>query len=72
MTAEEMRKAFLARWIPYGMNLLSRAEALGVDWQNTSLEKLETAVIFAEAFATPDEYKQDFDSLFTSKQRIKS
>ena len=67
MTAEEMRKAFLARWIPYGMNLLGRAEALGVDWQNTSLEKLETAVVFAEAFATPDEYKQDFDSLFNVK-----
>lgn len=58
MNQDEMRKAFLARWIPYGMNLLARAEGLGVDWQNTSLEKLETAVVFAEAFATPDEYKE--------------
>lgn len=58
MTAEEMRKAFLARWIPYGMNLLARAEGHGLDWKNMNLAKLETAVIFAEAFATPDEYKE--------------
>lgn len=51
------REKFLARWIPYGMKLLARAEAHGIEWQNMPLEKLEAAVICAEEFATPDEYK---------------
>ena len=57
MIHEERRKAFLKRWIPMGMKLLARAEAYGVDWENIPLEKLETAIIFAEEFAMPDEYK---------------
>lgn len=57
MIPEARRKAFLARWIPMGMKLLARAEAYGVDWENQPLEKLEAAVIFAEEFAMPDEYK---------------
>ena len=51
---------------------MNRAEAVGVDWENTPIEKLEAAIIFAEAFAMPDEYKQDFDSLFTNNQRKES
>lgn len=57
MTSAEKRKQFLKRWIPYGMDLLIRAEAYGIDWEHISLEKLEAAILFAEEFATPDEYK---------------
>lgn len=57
MSRDEARKAFLARWIPYGINLMNRADALGIGWNNISLDKLDAAVIFAEELATPDEYK---------------
>lgn len=57
MTRDEARKASLARWIPYGMKMMTRAEALGVDWENIPMEKLGAAILFAEEFATPDEYK---------------
>lgn len=59
MTREEKRQAFLKRWIPYGINLLARAEAHGVDWEKISLEKLEAEVLFAEEWATPDEFKSN-------------
>ena len=54
---KETRDAFLAKWIPYGMNLLARAEAHGVDWSRMPTEQIEGAVILAEEWATPDEYK---------------
>lgn len=59
MTAEEMRKKFLARWIPYGVKLLARAEGNGVDWENCPMERLVGEIITAEEFATPDEYKSN-------------
>lgn len=59
MTSAEKHKRFLARWIPYGKNLLARAEAHGIDWENIPLEKLEAKIIFHEEWATPDEYKSN-------------
>ena len=59
MTRDAARKAFLARWIPYGIGLMNRADAMGIDWNNISLDKLDAAVIFAEELATPDEYRNN-------------
>jgi len=57
MTKAEAQTKFKAKLIPWGMRLMNRAEAVGVDWENLPVEKLEAAVIFAEVFAMPDEYK---------------
>jgi hypothetical protein len=65
MTKAEAQKAFKARLIPWGMKLMNRAEAHGVDWERLPIEKLEAAVIFAEELATPDEYK---NNPFTTNQ----
>lgn len=54
---KETRARFLARWIPFGIHLANRAEALGVDWDCCSMEELTSRIILAEEFATPDEYK---------------
>lgn len=59
MTKAEAQTAFKAKLIPWGMNLMNRAEAHGIDWQNISMSKLEAAVLFAEEFAAPDEYKSN-------------
>lgn len=57
-TMEEAKAEFLARWIPWGIRLLYRAEALGIDWRATLLEDLRPKVLEAEAFAMPEEYAE--------------
>ena len=54
MSPAEKRKKFLARWIPYGMKKLTRAEQYGIDWENMPIEKLEAEIIFAEEFSSPE------------------
>ena len=54
---KETRDAFLARWIPWGMAKLARAEAFGIPWERIPLEQLDDHINLAEEFATPDEYK---------------
>ena len=51
LTPEEKKKAFLKRWIPWGIAKLIRAEAYGIDWENIPLENLEMKIILAEEFA---------------------
>jgi hypothetical protein len=65
---EMARAEFKGRWIAYGMHLFNRAEALGVDWRNMSLEKLPAAIDFAEEFATPDEYKRNPFPVYQEKE----
>lgn len=57
MTKAEAQTKFKAKLIPWGMRLMNRAEEFGIDWENLPISKLEAAVIFAEAFSMPDEYK---------------
>ncbi|HLP30287.1 MAG TPA: hypothetical protein VK465_07005 [Fibrobacteria bacterium] len=54
---KEAREKFLARWIPWGMAKLARAEAYGIPWERIPLEQLDDHIHLAEEFATPDEYK---------------
>lgn len=54
LTPEEKKKAFLARWIPFGLRKLAKAEAFGLDWENIPFEKLDFEIIAAEQFAAPD------------------
>lgn len=63
--------AFKSWWIRYGMNLFNRAEAHGVDFLKFRPEQFSGAVIQAEEFATPDEYKTrgKFEDLFPITQR---
>lgn len=58
MTPAEKRKKFLARWIPIGMKMLSRAEEYGIDWERMPLEKLEAEIIFAEEFSAPEPVRE--------------
>lgn len=53
----EARREFLSRWIPYGIDLLTRAEAHGLDWRNIRMEQLDAHIIFAEEWARPEEDK---------------
>jgi hypothetical protein len=55
----EARKEFMRRWLAYGSQVFARAEAHGVEWRNLRMEQVEPAVILAEEFAAPDEYKRN-------------
>ncbi|OGT58056.1 MAG: hypothetical protein A3E01_06600 [Gammaproteobacteria bacterium RIFCSPHIGHO2_12_FULL_63_22] len=59
---EEAKKRFLKRAIPFMLAKFYRAEALGVDWENTMLEHLDAHIILAEEFAKPTEYVEDWQS----------
>jgi hypothetical protein len=63
---EAKAAAFKAYWLKYGMSLFNRAEAHGVKWLDIKPDQLSAAVILAEEFATPDEYKTrgKFEDLF--------
>lgn len=51
--------AFKARWIPYGMALKARGDALGVEWRGKSMEKYEAEICFYETLALPEGEMQD-------------
>lgn len=57
---DERRKEFLARWIPYGMNLFARAEAYGLDWNKIPMEQLSATIILTEEWARPSDYQDPF------------
>lgn len=65
---EAARAEFKGRWIAYGMNLFNRAEAHGVDWRHLRMEQVEAAVIMAEEFVTPDEYKRNPFPIYQEKE----
>jgi hypothetical protein len=58
MTPAEKRKIFLARWIPYGLKKLSRAEEYGIPWDKLPIEKLEGQIVFAEEFSAPEPVRE--------------
>ena len=62
MTRDEARKKFMARLIPYGMGLMKRADAHGIEWQSIPMEQLLVHIILAEEFSTPDEYRGGADN----------
>lgn len=57
-TMEATKAEFMSRWIPWGIRLLYRAEAHGIDWRALPLEDLRAAVLEAEQFAMPEEYAE--------------
>jgi hypothetical protein len=65
---EAKAAAFKAGWIKYGMSLFNRGEAHGVNFLDYRPDQYAAAVILAEEWATPDEYKTrgKFEDLFPS------
>jgi hypothetical protein len=64
--------AFKHYWMKWGMHLFNKAEAHGVNFLDYKAEQFSAAVILAEEWATPDEYKTrgKFEDLFpTTSQR---
>jgi len=67
---EAKAAAFKAYWLKWGMHLFNRGEAVGVNFLDYRAEQYSGAVIQAEEFATPDEYKTrgKFEDLFPIHQ----
>lgn len=57
-TMEAAKAEFMSRWIPWGIRLLYRAEAHGIDWRCIPLEDLRSAVLEAERFSMPEAWQE--------------
>jgi len=54
VTKAEDDRDFKARWIPFGMRLKARADALGIDWRGLDLENYIAVIQAAEKWAQPE------------------
>lgn len=53
-TKAEDDSDFKARWIPLGMHLKKRGDALGINWREQSFEEYMAAIFTAEKWAAPE------------------